>query len=279
MVKRLLVLFGIALMLFSCKKDEVEIKNDLVVASHAGGGFETFTNGYPSNSEVAIRRAIEGLGIKAVEIDIQLSKDEIFFLYHDQNLQSQTDCSGCIPSMTSEEIASCSYDRNQTSISQSQKIFPLMNVLERYASTDVVFFLDVRLENVCDPTQVPRTSLIANKIAALIENFGAHRLPVISNDTFLLNTLERRNNSIQTFFDNNEFSKAYSTCCENSFDGICMNNDRIDAEQAGTITRSGKKLILFNVKTYEGHIRAIEKSPWCIQSDNIELFVEIMKNR
>ena len=96
MMRPQLYIYAVLLLLTTaCKKVEdgpIENLNGGIirVVGHAGLGFESTLTPYPSNTLSSIRKAVEGFNADGVEVDVQLSKDSVPVLYHDNTLESLT---------------------------------------------------------------------------------------------------------------------------------------------------------------------------------------------
>ena len=103
-LNKLALLSCIVLMFLSCKKIEgSSIKIELI--GHAGMGLNTVSAVYHNNSKESIQMALSTSGVNAVEIDVQLSKSGSLWAYHDNKLEHSTYTSGCIASLTDEELS------------------------------------------------------------------------------------------------------------------------------------------------------------------------------
>ena len=85
----------------SCEKVDLDGINNLndnkiTLIGHGGIGFESAQNPLPHNSITSLTKAIDAYGVEGVEADIQLSADDKIFMYHDNTLESGTDCGGCV---------------------------------------------------------------------------------------------------------------------------------------------------------------------------------------
>ena len=80
--------------LFSCSKEKGF--DNVKVLGHAATGLENLNSVYHDNSKEAVEMALSMQGCEGVEIDIQLSKDDELWLYHDAFLKTQTNGNGCI---------------------------------------------------------------------------------------------------------------------------------------------------------------------------------------
>jgi glycerophosphoryl diester phosphodiesterase len=272
------------LVLTACNEDDLQVNNlnngKILACGHGGAGFQSYTNPYPTNSLSSIRRAIEGLGADGVEIDVQMSADKKLFLYHNDELESLTDCMGCIPGMSSADILPCRYNRD-FGVSQlsDEKVVLLETVLSKYATyaKRPVMYLDLREHNECDPSAAPNADTLVTEVVKIIHKYdGKSWIYVISGSADLLRKIARHDAGIKIYLDGP--ASAIDDAVKNGFDGICTNNDNITEAQVSAAHAKGAEVILFNVKTREGTLEAIRKSPDAIQSDNLDLLMEILRD-
>lgn len=270
------------LLLTACSEDELQVSNlnngKILACGHGGAGFQSYTNPYPTNSLSSIARAIEGLGADGVEVDVQMSADKKFFLYHNDELESLTDCVGCIPGMTAEDISPCRYNRD-FGISQfsNEPVVPLETVLERYVgyTERPLIYLDLRESNECDPARAPHPDTLAGEVVKIIHKYdGLSWIYVISRSADLLNRIGKLDKEIKLYLDGPV--TVISEAVRYGFDGICTNNDNITAGQVSAAHAKDVEIVLFNIKTREGILEAISKNPDAIQSDNLDLLVEVL---
>lgn len=81
------------------------------VIGHAGSGFFTPMspfNALPPSSLAGIRKALER-GADGVEIDVQLSRDSVPMLFHDEDLTNRTRAQGFISQHTAAELTQLAY--------------------------------------------------------------------------------------------------------------------------------------------------------------------------
>lgn len=271
------------LSLVACSEDDLKVNNlnndKILACGHGGAGFQSYTNPHPTNSLSSVKRAIEGLGADGVEVDVQMSADKKFFLYHNDELESLTNCIGCIPGMTTGEIAPCRYNRD-FGVSQfsDEPVIMLETILVRYVdyAKRPVIYLDLRENNDCDPSAAPNLDTLASEVVKVIHKYdGAEWLYVISSSVDLLKKIGRHDPAIRLYLDGS--ADAVDEVVKNRFKGLCTNNDGITSEQINAAHDKGVEIVLFNIKTREGTLEAIRKSPDVIQSDNLELLMEMLK--
>ncbi len=99
---------------------------------HGGTGFDSYINPLPANTFTAITKAIDGYNADGVEIDIQLSKDSSFILFHDEDFSNSTGCTGCAGELTLEEATQCEYKNNFGVSIKDEKVTALKSILDKY---------------------------------------------------------------------------------------------------------------------------------------------------
>ena len=279
--------WGYILLLFiaaACGEEELQVSNlnngKILACGHGGAGFQSYTNPFPTNSASSIQRAIDGLGADGVEVDVQMTTDKKLFLYHNNQLESMTDCSGCIAGKNAEDVAPCKYNRDfNVSQFSDEYVITLESVLSRYVSYEKrpIIYLDMREGNECDPSKAPDEDTLANEVVKMIHKYdGRDWLYVISSSVTLLQKIGRRDADIKLYLDG--APSSIDDVAANGFDGLCTNNDEITAEQVSSAHAKGIEIVLFNIKTREGTLEAIRKSPDAIQSDNLDLLLEVLRD-
>jgi glycerophosphoryl diester phosphodiesterase len=283
--------FRIAILLIlvavsSCKREKINFIDNLhggkiIICGHGGAGFQSYVNPYPTNSFASIQRALEGLNADGVEIDVQMTKDLELYLYHDEELDLSTDCSGCIPGRLASEINNCRFNKNMSvNVFQDIKLIRLETILARYSgmASPKYFYFDMRLRNVCDPSQAPDKDSLANRVVEMISKYSGHKyMPVISGDTIFLNKVKKLDPNISLILENPNASESIAMSVLHGYQGIISSNENITREQAKEAHLNNLEVIIFNVKRRNATIDAVNKSPDVIQTDNIQLLQEILR--
>lgn len=81
-------------------------RDHVMVAAHRGLWNKHGQTVYPEASVSSVRKAIE-LGIEIVEQDIRQSKDGVFIVLHDEELERTTTCTGLAKEKTLQELKQC----------------------------------------------------------------------------------------------------------------------------------------------------------------------------
>ena len=113
----LLVLLLAMLLFGNCEeKKDYDITNinhnTIMILGHRGMG-DHFQ--YPGNTLESILPVLE-IGADGCEIDVQITKDSVLVLFHNEELNTRTQCDGQIYDFTWEEIKNCNYTALHTNV-------------------------------------------------------------------------------------------------------------------------------------------------------------------
>lgn len=250
----------VLLLLFGCSKEKgfEQIK----VIGHAATGLEISNSVYHDNSREAVEFALSIEGCDGVEIDVQLSQDGKLWLYHDEQLQTQTNGEGCINDQFSTNLSSLHY----TTIS-NEKLTALED-LNFSIFKEKELLLDLRHYNTCSATFVS----VSNVIAQL------NSLNLKDPDNFKVSCIISNSQWIQPFFTEG-FAVYYSIFSLDDFykynslypeiEGYIVKNADFTKEEIRTIKNSGKKVYIFEMRSPKGIRKALKKLPDGVVTDDI----------
>lgn len=132
-------------------------KNPLIWAHRGASGSA------PENTLVAFQRAID-LGADGIELDIQLTKDDVLVVCHDEKIDRTSNGKGWLKDYTFEELRS--FDFNQQFPEYGPQQIPSMKeVLELIKPTNLV--IDIELK-----TSVIYYEGMEEKIVELVKEYG-----------------------------------------------------------------------------------------------------------
>ncbi len=165
----ILISLSVSLLLSSCvkKADSYDIQNlnnnDIQILGHRGMG-ELYRQ--PGNTYEAIYPVI-GIGAAGAEIDIQLTKDSVLVLYHNDDLNVRTTCEGQVYDYKYAEIGGCKY----RGISYNIYVITVDNLFSRLENiNDLYFSFDCKKsDNIEDTKSYYRT--YARAIKKLCEEY------------------------------------------------------------------------------------------------------------
>ncbi|MBN4065924.1 hypothetical protein JYT51_01165 [Candidatus Amoebophilus asiaticus] len=167
--------------------------NKISVFGHAGMG-ELYK--YPANTFESIEPLLR-IGGEGSEIDVQITKDSILVLYHNDNLNSNTNCDGVIHDKLWSEMGNCSYNAllsQHIYVITVDNLFGRINNLENYT-----FTLDCKFEtNSSDLNSYYHQ--YANAIINIIEKYQIEDMLFIeSTSTDFLQVLKNKNVKAKLF--------------------------------------------------------------------------------
>ncbi len=279
------IYIAMLLVFAGCKKVNVDNINNLnggriEAIGHGGAGFQSYTNPYPTNSMSSISLAIDGYNADGVEVDVQLSKDNVLFLYHNEELQSSTNCFGCINETYAADLLQCKYNQNiGSNIHDDEYLVTLEQVMQTYANytPTPIIYLDLRTVNNCDESNFPDKDTLAAKVVELIQRYGAHEWTVvINNSRTLLNKIQALDTNVRLMIEVEPVSLAIEIAVANGYEGLITENDDLNKDDVEAAHAAGIKVGLFSIRSQVGTIEAIEKHPDVIQTDNLELLLEYL---
>ena len=280
----LLLAAGVVL-LGGCEKIEpAKIQNlnngKILVIGHGGSGFQSYFNPLPANSLLGVSKAIEGLHADGVEVDVQLTADKQLILYHDEFLQTQTNCSDCIAGQTAEEVLKCRYNLDASNTLRKQEpLITLETVLQKFAGypKKPQIFIDTKLLNGCNPDKVPPLTDFAQALATVIAKYNAHAWThVESSSVLLLQALQAQDSRLWLSFYTRNPAADIEVAAQLGVAGITVFSNEITSTQVQAAHRQGLFVTILGVKSRNGLVNAIQKNPDAIQTDNIPLLINIL---
>ncbi len=286
--KWLRLFLGISLGLAAgCDKIEPERIDNLnngkiLVIGHGGSGFQSYFNPLPANSLASISRALDNLQADGVELDAQLTADKKLVLYHDEFLQTQTNCSDCITGQTAEAVLKCRYNRNAgNNLKEREPLITLETVLARFAAAQKKpqVFIDSKLLNACDPEKLPPISDFAEAVTELIAKYHAFSWTHIeSNSVPLLLTLKAKDSRLQLSYYTRNPAADIPEVARLGFGGITVFNHEITAAQVQQAHAQNLFVAILGIKSRSGLLNTIKKNPDAIQTDNVPLLINILQD-
>lgn len=254
----------------------------ITIIGHAGSGFESALNPYPSNTLTSFRRTLEGYNADGIEMDIQLSADSIPMLYHDETLESMTECEGYVVEKTAAEVAACRYRTDFNShILQDEHLLRLEDILSRYAANPLRPVFDFDLKGASPGVDTVRyRRRLARQLAVLTRRYDLlERITFESGDAQMLLAVRAELPGAHVFYDEDRFERALAICQRYGFEGIVAQNDAVTAEQVRTAHQAGLKVALFSIIRRPEILEAVNKNPDALQTDNILLTQEMVAAR
>jgi glycerophosphoryl diester phosphodiesterase len=264
---------------YSCTKlpDKIENLNNgkIAVIGHGGMGFQSEVNQLPHNSYSSISKALDALNCDGVELDVQLTSDEKLVLYHDETLQSMSNCFGSVFENNFSSILECRYKNDFfNQISYDEKIISLERVLEQYSQSDKLLFLDLKLFG---PSENNYRIDFQKQLINAFANYNLYDKAFIQSlDTAFLNDLAFKNHHFKLILEGSVANETILYASEKKYWGVIFRNDLLEKQDVELAHSKGLRVAVFDVKTRKGTVDAILKHPDYIHTDNILLLQDCM---
>lgn len=253
-------LFIFLLILASCNKKEGF--ENIKVIGHASTGLKMLNSVYHDNSKEAVEFALSIEGCDGVEMDIQLSKDGKLWLYHDNDLETETNGNGCISDKNSSELSSLHYKtmHKEKLVALSELDFSLFKGKE--------LFLDFRHSNSCDGSYVNLAMVISQ----------LQDLNLVNQTDFTVNCILGYNGWVDTFtgLGMNVYYSIYDIGEINNLNivypeitGFIVKNSDFSKSEIDEIKNSNKKVYIFEIRSPKGIRKALRKYPDGVLTDDI----------
>lgn len=243
-------------LLVSCNKENQAFQSKVI--AHAGAGLDISYNPFPDNTQDAVTYSVN-LGATCVEVDIQLTTDNHFFLFHDDFLNGKTTHEGCVNSKSKEEMEGVRY-----TFHAAQKINELTKM--NFDGVEELF-LDVRHLNTCN-SLIVEISRIIDAIAEFSNVSKIPKIVIASNHVSILDGLGMPN--VTRCYEADNFESLKSILEQKDYPLYMIRNKHISTEQVAWLHDNGKKVIIFDMRSHEGNIKALEKNPDYIMTDAVE---------
>ena len=251
-------IIGIVLLCSCSKKDA---NSSVLLLSHAGDGLSMPNAPYPANSTAAVNYALE-MGADGVEVDIQLSKDGQWILFHDVYLDGKTTRKGCVAEYSSDEIVQTFFQ------AFPNRHIDLLKDLEVGTKTLV---LDIRHYEPCSNTIHTLNELLP----PLLEYASSHSsTPILYNSNYptLLDTLRKLGKTVSY---NAVSWKDIQSVSTSQYPIYVVRNEAMTAAQVSEIQEKGAKVILFDVRSQSGNKKALAKHPDYLMTDNLSGAIQL----
>ena len=238
--------------------------NDIGVFGHGGMGY---SSALPTNSLSSIQKAIE-LGADGVEVDVQLTKDNVLILYHNERLEDATNGSGQVGGMTWEEIQGVKYN---DWFKMGKPIITLEELLSTIDPKKTTLTLDCKVFEADNPTVRAR---FQNALVEIIEenNLSEHLFIELRDPNMLKELNEQQPNF--RIFALGGFEQAFQLAKQLNLYGISVTDKHITTEQVKLAHDHNLKVAFYTSNRKQN---IIEKNPDYIQTDKLRYFLKLLK--
>lgn len=257
MLGRILI---VLIVLSSCSKQ----KNfeQIKVYGHAGMGMEILNSVYHANSREAIEMALSIEGCEGVEMDVQLSKDNELWLFHDSNLSEQTNGDNCVNELTSSELSQFHY-----TTFHKEKLAKF-NDLDVSKLKGKNLYLDIRQYNECGNHYIDKQAFIAALLSSPILQEPTINVHMILSTEYWINDFVNSGFAVyQEVYEENKCISVFNS--HPNLSGIVIKNKTISKDKVQEVRNLDKKVIIFEMRSPKGIKTALKKYPDALITDDI----------
>lgn len=269
-----LVLISLLLVSFlSCKKKKefyLPYTSKVRVLGHGGMGNHYL---HPMNSLPSLYTVLQ-IGADGTECDVQLTKDNKIVLFHNTDLDKQTQCEGVVSAKNWDEIQGCRYSWAN---SRKLPVMLLQDFMDKIDNKEqYTISLDVKLwghESFPDGDLANRFAKAINDLA--VKNNLSFNLMVESRDVGLLNSVKQLNPQIRVVYYPLTFQDAEDVSSKNNIDGIVIKYSSITKEEVEKLHEKGLFVTVFNMQSEADNKMALSLNVDYTESDKTK---ELLKD-
>ncbi len=250
---RLSSLMGVVLLLWGCSK----VNNSTTkIFGHAATGLQNPNAIYHDNSLNAIRYASSLTGCSGVEVDVRMDAQGKLWLFHDDLLDEETNLSGSVEEMTTDELMSGHY--------RTLKKEPLLK-LDAATTAELSqgnTFLDLKIPGISKAQEI--------KSALLALDFDTTKFALIVSSLSYVDVFKY---DFQVFLSINDVTELTSELIANEprIRGICIRSTQITREEINFLKSINKEVICYEVRSPKGIKMALTKNPTYLITDDLKL--------
>ena len=262
---------------------------NLVVLGHAGSGFYTTLSPFnfrPPSSWRGFRRALLR-GADGIEIDIQMSRDSVVMVYHDQKLQDGTTGTGCVSERTAAEITRLRYQGGfPFDLIQKERPITFDTLLARLNRRPSFPFihLDLHEDDQCLPPghQHERTPLLVRQLAASLAR--AHvplaKVLFVTEEAATVRLARAALPGIRIGLEiaSDQFDFGLQVAKTAKVHTLVLDADRVTPTQTAQAHAAGFKVVIFGGRSGKDLQRVLATQPDEIEVDNVKRLL-IMQGR
>ncbi|MCD6018151.1 MAG: glycerophosphoryl diester phosphodiesterase [Bacteroidetes bacterium] len=274
MKKSLIIFFLIGCI--SCTKDPAVFTIDnlnngeIGCFGHGGMGSKSI---YPINSIESLQSCINR-GADGTELDVQVTKDSVLVIFHNEQLASGTSCSGIIRDLNWSDIDDCTMKSN---LFKHLELVSFDEFIQKLPNPkDYIFTLDCKSRVGSGEDPEVYYKLFAKSLVNTVQRYDLDENVFVENpDIRFLNEIKYLNGDIKLFFLIDDFDYGLQVVKTHNFYGLSMFFMDANTEQIKTAHSQNKRVTLYGVSTDKENYAAVEKSPDYIQTDNIVYLLKI----
>ena len=283
-VRKIVFLFFLGA-LTSCRSLELDPEDrshapTILRIGHGGMGFSSFLpwNPYPINSMTSLKTAMETHMADGLEVDLRMTKDQKFVLYHDRTLASATALDSCVELCNYKDLIELQYELGfPFDWFQKERIIGLEEFIHYLKMLDAFphLHIDMRVHSPClsgeENGQLESTYF--NRLTAVLDSMQVPSEKVILN-TYVRDLLAKESKkgikyplSLELFQEPEEgltFAKKYD------IPWLTLKPEILSQEFCQKARTQGVRIITFGGNSLSGNKQLVSEQADAIQSNNLK---------
>lgn len=244
----------------SCKKEEAT--KNIVVLGHAGISISNERAVYPPNTKIGLEYGMDVLGADGVEVDVQMTKDSVLVLFHDEFLEQNTNGNGCVSQYVWEDVKEMKY-------SPQHKIESLREGMKSVLERDKTVMLDIKHYDFCEEGYIDfeMFNRALNDVLVGVSDFQKKKIIVNSRYINVLNTIS--DTLLIKSFETDDIADGIESVNAGLADMLTLKLAKISETTANNLRANNITYCIFGVKVKAEINQAIKYQPDFIISDNV----------
>ncbi len=272
-IVKIVLLLAINLFFLSCTKEEFSINNldgNIKVFGHGGMGIAST---YPMNSHESITKCFNH-GADGVELDVQMTKDSVLVLFHNQDLSQGTSLKGKINNLLWSEIKTGYFTEipyaNYSIISLDELFSNIDNLYNYYYTLDCKQYP-------AEESPVQYENRYRNALIRIIEKYKLKENIYIESSSERFLTKIKQENPEYKLFIYESFENGLKIATDLNLYGMTISTASVTEDQIQLAHQHGLRVAIWNVHSQSENVKAIKKNPDIIQTDNLTHLLKLLK--
>lgn len=259
----------------SCSKDPAIFalnnlnENEIGCFGHAGMGSQSI---YPVNTFESFQSCLDR-GADGTEMDIQVTKDSVLVIFHDEFLNDRTSCNGSIKDLNWSDISDC---KMNSTLFKDLEVISFDEFIQKIPNPhNYIFTLDCK-SHIQVEDNGAYFRMFARTLVNDIEKYHLNENIFIENPAeSFLNDIKEIKSDAKLFFLAEDFEGGLIAAKKGGYYGLSMHHTKVTAEQIKIAHSQNIRVTLYGVLSDKENYSAVEKSPDFIQTDNITYLLKI----
>jgi glycerophosphoryl diester phosphodiesterase len=239
------------------------VYEDTLVYGHAGTTIHPELWVYPANTKESVLYALDALGAEGVEIDIQMTRDSVLVLFHDQFLDGVSTKTGCVAHYNFSELSDLNLYNSK------YELVTLKEIVAICFERNKKMYLDLKPFNYCIGADVDHHTF-NNALNKILEPYSDEQRQNILVNTRNVELLEHlTDSSIVKSFETENIALAIEKFETGIIHEVGVKLSAMTAVNADMLNAAGLNFTIFSLKSQKEIQKGLLFSPLRIVTDNI----------